>query len=501
MMNNGDPVTTDELSPMCNLEARIKSFRNTTIIDGKKYRWPYTVIPFEEMAKLGFFYNPFKDSENGGEICRDAVQCVYCKSITYDFKECRSKKKDIIETMMNVLRRHLANDGERCLMSNMKLQALRDVSIGFGSVKWEETPVFCDPLGEKATNLRKFTFEMNWDIKSDHLTAQKMSEAGLLRYDSSFTGFEDLTEGQVNDACYCIYCKRLVASWQSHDDPLLEHYKSCDGNCFFFKSMKADINYKETLQQLEDKLSNSTLANGTGKEHCGVTEAFSEKEDATFDKIGEEDDVQEEEPVLAPGSPSPEGEEDEQVSSPIKSPVRKKRLLRKSSTKRYFEDDTSNISETGINQDKDLVVEFKDHVEKARIIGRKNKILDDSSGDFSFSAQGQSTFEIPAIPVRLPANKFEKVDEETEEQRDVSHSERSASHEEQKESTDSDLHNGRLNAIPIDGILSPDTSLRSSVASTPIRSPQADLDKSLRRVDQLPEEVQHLRHLQSRKII
>ncbi|QLL31534.1 hypothetical protein HG536_0B03980 [Torulaspora globosa] len=500
-MNNGSSITTGGLSPMCSLEARIKSFRNTAIIDGKKYRWPYTVIPFEDMAKLGFFYHPFKDSKLEGEVCRDAVQCVYCKNVTHDFKECRSKKKDITETMTNVLRQHLANDGESCLLSSVKLQALQDVSMEFESVKWEETPVFRDPLGQKATHLRKFTFEMNWNLKSDNLTPQKMSEAGLLRYDSSFTGFEDLTEGQVHDACYCIYCKRLVASWQSHDNPLLEHYKSCGGNCFFFKTMKADINYSGILQELEDKLANDSFANDTDKEPCRATNGLIEKGDAPLGKIGEENDEREVESLLASGSSSPASEGNGQLSSPMKSPIRKKRLLRRSSTKRYFEGDTSNVSEIGADQDKDLVVEFKDHVEKARTVGRKNKILDDSSDDFSFSAQGQSTFEIPAIPVPLAANNFEKVDEETEEHSDVSQSERAASHEQSKESVHSDLQNERLNAIPIDGILSPDTSLRSSIASTPIHSPQTGPHKILRRVDQLPEEPQHLRHLRGRKIL
>lgn len=490
-MDNGSPTDDNGLSPMCNLHTRIKTFRNTAVIDGKKFRWPYTVIPFEGMAKLGFFYCPFKDSKHGDEVCRDAVQCIFCKQITHDFRECRSKKKDTTETMTNVLRHHLATNKEPCLLSELKLRALQDVSIEYGTMNWEETPVFCDPLGQNATDLRKFTFEMNWDLVGDNLSPQKMSEAGLLRYDSSFTGFEELPEIEVRDACYCIYCKRLVGSWQSNDDPLLEHYKSSDGgNCYFFRTMRSDSHYNDTIQYLQEK-----FAKAMDTEHRDVEGGTIQAHDSSLSRSMEQEiDIEVEDPPAMESSPML-ANENEQLSSPMKSPTRKRRLLRKSTTKRYFEGDTSNASEMGPDEDKDLIVDIKEHVEKARNVGRKNKILDDSSDDFSFSAQGHSTFEIPAIPTRRPTNNFEKVDENAEE-----HQEPQPDRTVPPRLLNSDTQSGPLNTIPIDYTLSSDTSLKSSVTSTPIHSPQSGIEESILSVKQLPEEVQYLRHLQSRKL-
>lgn len=489
-MDNEGSRNNPAFSRMYSLEARIKSFKNTAVIDGKKFRWPYTVIPYEGMARLGFFYQPYKDTNGGDEICRDAVQCVFCRQVTHDFKDCRSKKKDMIETMTNVLQHHMDANERSCLLSDMKLQALRDVSVELSSVNWKETAVFCNPMSQEAVGVRTFTFESNWHLKGDNLSPQNMSEAGLLRYDSSYTGFEELTEGDVSDACYCIYCKSILGSWQTDDDPILEHYKSCNGgNCFFFEFMRSNHQDDSIIRNLQEKF--------------GITNAESVDETVSLmkDRASPSPHTEEMDAKMDPKDthdlPS-EDEGKEEVLSPPRSPVRKKRLLRKSATKRYFEEENSYYSEAGVDEDKDLVVEFREHVEKARSLGRKNRILDDSNDEFSFSAQGHSTFEIPAMPSFLPSNNFDGVNEDTDEHEENLPSEIASSLEPSKELVDSkSVNRPRLNDLPIDGPLSPDTSLKSSVASTPIHSPKDVVGKKSRSDT---EGIEQLRHLQSRKI-
>lgn len=334
-----------DVSNMLTVESRIKSFQRTSIVDGKKFRWRYTLIPYESMARLGFFYCPSRDPVTG-IIYKDAVGCIYCRRITYDLKDCRSKRKDVVETLMSVLKQHWETHEPRCLYSYMKWKILQ----GFNG-DWNEDEWFCNPLDAKIRCLFAFTYENNWPYADSlNLSAQNMAEAGLVRYDNSFTGFEELMGETDTDACYCIYCKQILGHWQQNDNPLKEHFKaSRGGQCFFF--LKLDRGLVESIRDTID-ISQEHNTNDGGEQL------------ATY------------------SSP--------QMGS---SPLRKKRKLKRNNTQLISDDSDPSFR---LDEAKDLVLDFKAHRERINELGRKNPILDDSKDEFSFSTHGNSAFEIPS---------------------------------------------------------------------------------------------------------
>ncbi|GAV56190.1 hypothetical protein ZYGR_0BA00960 [Zygosaccharomyces rouxii] len=333
-----------DVSNMLTVDSRIKSFQRTSIVDGKKFRWRYTLIPYESMARLGFFYCPSKDSTTGA-IYKDAVGCIYCRRVTHDLKDCRSKRKDVVETLMSVLRQHWETHEPRCLYSYMKWKILQ----GFNG-DWNEDEWFCNPLDPKIKHLFAFTYENNWPHTNElNLNSQRMANAGLVRYDNSFTGFEELMSENDTDACYCIYCKQILGHWQLDDDPLKEHYKaSRGGQCFFFSKIDRGL-----VESIRDTVEIS-------QEH----------------NTNEGDDQS-----VAYSSP--------QAGS---SPLRKKRKLKRNNTQLISDDSDPSYH---LDEAKDLVLNFRAHRERVNELGRKNPILDDSKDEFSFSTHGNSTFEIP----------------------------------------------------------------------------------------------------------
>lgn len=522
-MENATNAGNEEFSSMYSLEARIRSFRTTSIVDGKKFRWRYTVIPYQGMARLGFFYHPFKNLSRDGEIHRDAIRCICCKRITYDFGDCRSKKKDIVETMISVLRQHL--HGNECILSELKLKVLQDHLNDFTEEEWGTHPTFSEPLSEKMLDLRRCTFLMNWNALSESLLPERMSQAGLLRYDSSYTGFEELIESDAQDACYCIYCKRIVGSWQKDDNPLLEHYRSSNGgNCYFFDRMKLNPKYNDVLLELNKKFT-SLRSEGNSEEHNLHSNDDEESHDAyrsnvsisdagtevkTVAGIGPRNEAMNVDHERAHGGersftiipttkntlPTSESEEAELSDETAeKSPARKKRLLRRLSTKKYFEGrerDTTYNSESSINEEKDLVIEFKDHSKKARDIGRTNRILDDSNDDFSFSAQGHSAFEIPPFNSVLHSTNVAELKEETNSTRN--HPVEAGSELSNQEAP----NKKKLDEIPIDAALSSDSSSSSSAASSPFRAIRQKSEHTEAHI--LADQHQNLRPLQRCKI-
>ena len=60
-MNKNHVDISDE-SSMYRLEGRLKSFSETVLVEGKRCRWPYKVIPSQGMSDLGYFYYPIKDN-------------------------------------------------------------------------------------------------------------------------------------------------------------------------------------------------------------------------------------------------------------------------------------------------------------------------------------------------------------------------------------------------------------------------------------------------------
>lgn len=339
-----------DVSNMLTVDSRIKSFQKTSIVEGKKFRWRYTLIPYQSMAKLGFFYCPSRDSRTG-IVYKDAVGCIYCRRVTHDLKDCRSKRKDVVETLMSVLRQHWETHEPVCLYSYMKWKVLQG-----NSGDWNEDEWFCNPLDSKIKDLFAFTYENNWPHDKDlNLSPQRMAEAGLVRYDNSFTGFEEVMSENDTDACYCIYCKQILGHWQLDDDPLKEHFKaSRGGKCFFFS--KIDSGLVESIRDAVDALQESNT-----NEENNQSMAFS----------------------------SPE------VDSP---PLKKKRKLKRNTTQLISDDSDPSFR---LDEAKDPVLNFRAHRERVNELGRKNVILDDSKDEFSFSTHGNSAFEIP-----LPSSKL-----------------------------------------------------------------------------------------------
>lgn len=494
-MHNDDYVNED-VTRMFNLGARVKSFQTRSVVDGKRFRWRYTVIPYQGMARLGYFYHPFHSGNEKDGIHKDAVQCICCKKVTYNFGDCRSKKKDIVETMISVLRQHLREN--RCLLSELKLKVLEDHLNEFTDVRWSDHAAFGDPLSQEMIDFRQSTFIMNWEPSSESLLPKRMSQAGLVRYDSSYTGFEELMENEAQDACYCVYCKRIVGSWQQNDDPLLEHYRSCNGgHCYFFEKMRASPTHSQIILELEEKskdIAEEQVSQELDTDRRTVENSPVSSQGHTFDTSSQEkkSSVSYELPRTTKlTSPSAEMngnssfnhkeswvETGDPIPSPSNnSPARKKRLLRRLSTRKYFEDQEGEVSfnsERGNSEEKEPVIEFKEHYKKTRDIGRTNKILDDSNDEFSFSAQGHSAFDIPTVASILPSNNINELNENFDERTDDSLGEQPSIPKSSGEADPNHSNERKLDSIPIDAVLSSDSSLSSTAASSPSRDKQID---------------------------
>lgn len=498
-MDTNKNIIIDDVSFMYNLDARIRSFQNTVMVDGKKFRWRYTVIPYYAMARLGFFYHPIKDHETD-EIHKDAVGCIYCRKITYNFGECRSKKKNTIETMIGVLRQHLGSGNSDCLLSHLKLKVLEDFMDEMGSIDWNTDQFFSNPFDQKVLDFRKFTFNDSWPYSSGNLSIKNISEAGLLLYDSSYTGFEEILEKDIKGACYCVYCKKIVGSWQLDDCPLQEHYKSCSGGkCFFFDKLKINSDPHNVLEELREKLSKfeqnkadtiekfnseSLLKQSLSPNQKTVSESTARSEDSSNEVLSESSSESEQ-----------NGGDIQTFSTTLfnKLPLKKKRKLKKFSTRMLSdEDEEANLVDQQDNflEDKDLVVKFKEHVNRAKEVSRKNRILDDSNDDFSFSNHGHSTFEIPSVSAVLPTRNVPHTNDLLEDVTDRSLSNYSST-------SAADINHlvevtltkrEKMNSVPIDADLSSDSSLLSSGESTPIHSPKIKKDTS-----SIPIEKHHLR--------
>ncbi|CAI4034487.1 hypothetical protein SMKI_10G2800 [Saccharomyces mikatae IFO 1815] len=229
---------------MTKLEDRFKTFQDGVMLDRKKLRWSFKVIPYQAMAKLGFYFDPVVDPKTS-KLRKDSVGCCYCRHRTYDIRECRSKRKDVLETLSNIMRKHLtdSNSKQACLLIYLRNKLLTDHCFHMGVSDWKNDKYFSNPDSENVVSLRKFTFENNWphnDAQNAHqLDIKNMVDAGLVRYNFSVEGLSNpnMDKTLMNDSCYCIYCKQLLQGWSIHDDPVKRHYEvSKNGDCYFFQT-------------------------------------------------------------------------------------------------------------------------------------------------------------------------------------------------------------------------------------------------------------------------
>ncbi|CCE61812.1 hypothetical protein TPHA_0B01390 [Tetrapisispora phaffii CBS 4417] len=360
-------MSDDNRNLMHNLETRIKSFESSVTINKKKVRWRFTVIPGKSLARLGFYYSPCKNKDTN-KLDNSAITCVYCKKILFNIASCKSKKRNTLETIINILQAHLTtNEDTNCLSAHLRLLLMKRYQLSknklISNVDWKNDKFFNDPLSIETLEFRKFTYNNDWkynDKDVQNLSITKLAEAGLMLYDRFLTNFEeDTTVEDIDDVngdfCYCIYCNNIIGSWQEDDDPLEEHFKSSKGpSCYFFKCLESSNQHKSIVEELR-------------KKH----------------KVTNNDERY---------------SDDEKLLESV-APAKKKIKLTKRTTKML-----SNSSEEeealAITKEPDtsLIINVKEHIKRGKIQQKelKNKILDDSVDDLSFSNVGNESFSLPA---------------------------------------------------------------------------------------------------------
>ncbi|SCW00140.1 LAFE_0B10330g1_1 [Lachancea fermentati] len=241
---SNEPEKPDE-PRLFRLEGRIKSFERTWNINGKRCNWPYRVIPHQAMANLGFYYHP-TCIDNDNTVKKDCVCCIYCGQLTYNFHDCRTKP--LVSTLGRILEKHL-NESPNCLLAQLRLVLMRSITKENRiSIDWANAPIFQQPHSDSLIRFRAWTFKNNWPYRDSPLSQLAMAQAGLLRYDHN-VGYPSLP-AEYRDATYCIYCNKIIGSWENDDDPLWEHYLCCNGGkCFFFET----INDITVLSKLNDR--------------------------------------------------------------------------------------------------------------------------------------------------------------------------------------------------------------------------------------------------------
>ncbi|CCD24371.1 survivin NDAI_0D00570 [Naumovozyma dairenensis CBS 421] len=413
-------------SPLYSIDSRLQTFRETTTIDKKKFKWRYTVIPFENMSQLGFFYHPFKDPKTN-QIHRDAVCCIYCHHLTSNFQKCRTKS--IIQTFTKVLKKHL-DSSPNCSILQMKLSALEDElsltnnqnnSISSIPLSNLYSKIFENP---DTINAAWSTFKGDpWFFQpSNNWNEISIKEAGLVKYDPSFTKFNNLLKDKQNKknfkhSCYCWYCNTLIIPDETNNNlsPKEHHIQKIEKNskkCYFLERMinTKNININNSKNNIKSKESSTfdytnNIPNSTSLQSIDQNFSPASNPNKTTDPSRN---------VTDNNKDNNNRKDNDVISS---SPIRKKRKLQKLSPQMISENETSlnnnsssslsmSLSQKKKNTDKDLVVNFHGHVNRKRNTTDKkassqskqriNPIIDDSTNDeFSFSNQGHSTFDIP----------------------------------------------------------------------------------------------------------
>ncbi|SCV02487.1 LAME_0H01640g1_1 [Lachancea meyersii CBS 8951] len=211
-------------------QERYNSFLQTFNIQGKRCSWPYKVIPTKAMAQSGFEFSPrFK----GEILSRDSVRCNFCGGESDDFHNCRSKP--LAATLSKVLENHLETH-TGCLYSELKLALVKSFWKS-EPIDWSVQKSLRKPHSEEVVRLRQWTYKEGWiHERQPQISSNAMAKAGLLRYDLGLSSPELLEEHP--DATYCIYCSKIIGSWEANDNPVWEHFVcSNGGRCHFFETM------------------------------------------------------------------------------------------------------------------------------------------------------------------------------------------------------------------------------------------------------------------------
>lgn len=465
--------------PLSTFDERLQSFKNPVVVNGKKIKWRFVAIPGEQLAKLNFYFDP--QSDPNGTTQSDVICCALCNRLTRNLSQLKAKKRNVIETLANVLWEHWIQSENECLLSYIRCILLRAGNVPEAPcrIDWAADPVLADPiqLRERITNCTLSVYRVTRGIDLSEKDWISLGNAALTKVDESY--FKTLLTGNSSNrrgparkfldlakhpnAYYCFFCNSVVNVDLSIQDPIVEHY-STNSKCYFIeKLLQHDELVKKKIESLKPH-------------HHGIDDSSKEKE---------------------PFHNKP------QISQP------KKRKLQRSPTQGISGDefDSSNMSFTASPPRKQLVINFKEHVyRKKDSIKKRNVILDDSKDDFSFSIGGHSAFEIPSqsSPVKFVEvsegsinqdnNKEQNIDNKVEEQLSPSKEtkadneilkrlSRSVSSDSDSQSNDQIIDDSKnvelkvLNDLNIEACFSSDESdgvktSNSTAYSTPIPSPK-----------------------------
>lgn len=241
-----------------NYKQRLDLFRKSKRINQKNYKWRYTVIPSDWLAQMGFYFDPI-EQENSDLILKDAINCIYCHRHTFDLKHCRSKSKDKLETISNVLLQHLSGDNLNCPISYLRLKIIKDFKYSLGTSNWSNDPIFNDPFNLITRNIFRTSFlDLNSNQSWNKDKINDVINAGLIHFDLSFNAFNnndyivDLpttssspsssvssSSSSSYDIVFCIYCKNIIRlNFNDTLKPIERHFLAChNGHCYFFKKL------------------------------------------------------------------------------------------------------------------------------------------------------------------------------------------------------------------------------------------------------------------------
>lgn len=238
-----------------NYKQRLDLFRKSKKINQKNYKWRYTVIPSDWLAQMGFYFDPI-EQKNTDLILKDAINCIYCHRHTFNLKHCRSKSKDKLETISNVLLQHLNGDNLNCPISYLRLKIIKDFKYSLGTSNWSNDPIFSDPFNLITRNIFRTSFlDLNSSQNWNKDKINDLINAGLIHFDLSFNAFDKndyiidtpvtssppffSVSSSTYDIVFCIYCKNIIRlSFNDTLKPIERHFLAChNGHCYFFKKL------------------------------------------------------------------------------------------------------------------------------------------------------------------------------------------------------------------------------------------------------------------------
>lgn len=236
------------------VEQRLDSFRKSKKINNRSYKWRYIVISSDHLALMGFYYDPI---EQNGEVLRDAINCIYCQRHSHNLGWCRSKNKDEIETLSNILLLHLHGNNLNCPYTYLRWKMIKDHKYNMGTSNWKDDPIFSDPFSLMTRNIFRTSFIDAQLYKWSPENINDVVNAGLIRYDESLTGFDRTWEHQTSsneNTFFCIYCKCDMELLPNEDvKPIEKHYLvSHNGHCYFFKKLTEDFPDFKNMKRLHE---------------------------------------------------------------------------------------------------------------------------------------------------------------------------------------------------------------------------------------------------------